>query len=91
MSDRFKFSTINKVISFGILGIVLLFWFLFCNNAGRTNIEDIHNCVIVKQHCGFDNLDAGYYHVKDLITGKVERINVDIRDCSVYNVGDTIK
>lgn len=58
---------------------------------GRTNPEDFHNCVIVKQYCGFDNLDAGYYQVKDLTTGKVYRIDVDIRDCDVYSEGDTIK
>jgi hypothetical protein len=64
---------------------------VFLCSCVRTNIEDIHNCIIIKQHCGFDNLDAGYYQVKDLKTGVVKRIDVDIRDCNVYNVGDTIR
>ncbi len=57
----------------------------------RTNIQDIKHCIILEQRCGFDNLDGGFYQVRDLQTGVVRRIDVDIRDCSVYKVGDTIK
>lgn len=69
----------------------LLLLVLLMAGCGRTNIEDIRNCIILKQYCGFDNLDAGYYQVKDLKTGIVKRIDVDIRDCNVYSIGDTIK
>lgn len=72
----------------------LLFVVALCTTlfgCGRTKIEEIHNCVIVNQHCGFDNLDAGYYHVKDLTTNVVYRIDVNIQDCNVFNIGDTIK
>ncbi len=65
--------------------------FLVSCHFGRKDISEIRNCVILQQHCGWDNLDAGYYQVKDLTTGQVMRIDVDIRDCSVYSVGDTIK
>jgi hypothetical protein len=59
-----------------------------CN---RTSVGNIKNCVIVKQYCGFDNLDGGYYVVRDLTTNRIYRIDVDIRECDIYNVGDTIK
>ncbi len=73
--------------------IIILILILFTYGCGlnRTDIKDIHNCVIISQNCGFNNLDGGYYHVKDLTTGKVKRIDVDIRDCSVYKINDTIK
>jgi hypothetical protein len=75
-----------KKIVLSLLSITIL----LCS-CMRTNIKDIRNCVIIKQHCGWDNLDAGYYQVKDLKTGIVQRIDVDIRDCDVYHTGDTIK
>lgn len=70
-----------------IIAITLLT--LSCDTRYKTS--DFKNCVIIKQHCGWDNLDGGCYHVKDLKTGTVIRMNVDIRDCDVYNLGDTIK
>lgn len=76
----------RKICILFYVTLVVLF-----SSCGRNNIEDIRNCIILKQHCGFDNLDAGFYQVKDLKTGVVKRINVDIRDCDVYNVGDTIR
>jgi hypothetical protein len=82
---KLKFTTKPAIALYAMLAVVFL-----CG-CGRTNIEDIHNCIILKQHCGFDNLDAGFYQVKDLKTGVVKRIDVDIRDCDVYNVGDTIR
>jgi hypothetical protein len=83
----------NKLLKIAFAcSVVLLFvtisFFFGCN---RTSPEKFKNCVIVKQHCGFDNLDGGFYQVKDLKTNKVYRVDVDIRDCDVYNVGDTIK
>lgn len=54
------------------------------------DLESIRNCVVLKQHCGFDGLDNGYYQVRDLSTGVVRRVDVDIKDCDVYAVGDTI-
>ena len=85
---KLKFTTKTAIALYAMLAVVFL-----CGGCGfnRTNIEDIHNCIILKQHCGFDNLDAGFYQVKDLKTGVVKRIDVDISDCDVYNVGDTIR
>jgi hypothetical protein len=79
-----------KIAFFGsvILLFVCISFFFGCN---RTSPENFKNCIIVKRHCGFDNLDGGFYQVKDITTGKVYRIDVDIRDCDVYNIGDTIK
>lgn len=71
--------------------IIIILFFCGCWNLGRTDIAEIRNCVILKQHCGFDNLDAGYYQVKDLKSGIVKRVDVDIRDCDLYKVGDTIR
>lgn len=63
-----------------------------CNTIrGRVKLEDFHNCVIINQHCGFDNLDGGFYQVRDLKTHKVYRIDVDIRDCDTYKINDTIR
>lgn len=62
-----------------------------CIGLERKPLSEIKNCVIIGQYCGFDNIDGGCYHVKNLTTGIVTRIDVDIRDCKVYNVGDTIK
>lgn len=79
-----------KRVNFIILSCLILLsvicWFFI-----RTSIKDIRHCVILQQHCGYDNLDGGYYHIKDLKTGVVRRIDVDIRDCNVYSVGDTIR
>ena len=69
----------------------LLMTCIFLSGCVKTGINSIHNCVIIKQHCGFDNLEGGYYQVKYLETGIIKRIDVDIRDCDIYNVGDTIK
>ena len=80
----------NKNLKLAILALLSMPLLCSCDFV-RTNPEDFKNCVIIEQHCGFDNLDAGYYHVKDLTTGKVYRIDVDIRDCDVYKVGDTIR
>ena len=74
-----------------LLTLITVLVIIFLTGCLRTNIRNIRNCVIIKQHCGFDNLDAGFYHVKDLKTGVISRIDVDIRDCNVYCVGDTIK
>lgn len=74
------------ILIFGGGAICLMF-----SHPGRHSIEEIHNSLVLDSYCGFDNLDGGYYHVKDLKTGEVKRIDVDIRDCSVYSKGDTIK
>lgn len=80
----------NRTINFIIALVLSCGVTCSCGISGRTNIGDIHNCVILKQHCGFDNLDGGYYQVRDLKTGAVKRIDVDIRDCGIYDVGDTV-
>ncbi len=55
------------------------------------DINTLHHCVILKQHCGFDNLVGGYYQVRDLTTGKITKVSVDVDDCDIYHEGDTIK
>lgn len=79
-----------KRVNFIVLGCIVSLSSIFYG-CTRTDIKDIRNCVILQQHCGFDNLNGGYYQVKDLKTGVVRRIDVDIRDCDVYSAGDTIR
>ena len=74
-----------------ILIIISIFLYLFFCSCFRTKTQDIRNCVIIKQHCGFDNFDGGYYQIKDLKTGVIRRVDVDIRDCNVYQEGDIIR
>lgn len=85
---KLKITIKTAIVLSAMLVLVCLYDFCGFN---RINIDDIHNCIIIKQHCGLDNADAGYYQVKDLKTGIIKRIDVDIRDCDVYAVGDTIK
>ena len=70
------------VITIGVLPI---------DNYPKSNINDIHNCVVLKQHCGFDALGTNCYVVKDLKTGIIRTINVQPSECDIYHKNDTIK
>lgn len=57
----------------------------------KSSINDARNCVVLKQHCGFDWLGTNCYVVKDLKTGIIRTINVAPSECDIYHKNDTIR
>lgn len=74
------------ILLIGILSIGVLSMQINSYNG----INNVHNCVILKQHCGFDGLETSYYIVKDLNSGIIRTVNVNLNECNIYKENDTI-
>lgn len=77
---------LKKLLTINILILTVLVFYFY----KRTDLKSLHNCIVVGSYCGFNNLQGGFYLVKDLKTDSVNRIYVDLQDCNIYQVGDTI-